>query len=155
MRPGIILDRDGTLIDVVRDEETGVISVAFSPSQLRFLPGVLEGLSLLSAAGFGFDPQTFFRTDDVSRQVMSRDIAYLDAHRLRPLLQESFFHAPIELSRQERVQLYLLFENVQVAAAGAAVVPVVVFARNTLPYRGTARYGFARYELGRFAPRVV
>jgi D-glycero-D-manno-heptose 1,7-bisphosphate phosphatase len=54
MRPGIILDRDGTLIDVVRDEETGVISVAFSPSQLRFLPGVLEGLSLLSAAGFGF-----------------------------------------------------------------------------------------------------
>jgi hypothetical protein len=115
---------------------------------LGFLP-----LQLGSRAGF--DPQTFFRTDDVSRQVMSRDIAYLDAHRLRPLLQESFFHAPIELSRQERVQLYLLFENVQVAAAGAAVVPVVVFARNTLPYRGTARYGFARYELGRFAPRVV
>jgi D-glycero-D-manno-heptose 1,7-bisphosphate phosphatase len=54
MRPGIILDRDGTLIDVVRDEETGVISVAFSPSQLRFLPGVLDGLALLKAAGFGF-----------------------------------------------------------------------------------------------------
>jgi D-glycero-D-manno-heptose 1,7-bisphosphate phosphatase len=54
MRPGIILDRDGTLIDVVRDEETGVISVAFAPSQLRFLPGVLEGLALLQAAGFGF-----------------------------------------------------------------------------------------------------
>jgi D-glycero-D-manno-heptose 1,7-bisphosphate phosphatase len=54
MRPGIILDRDGTLIDVVRDEETGVISVAFAPSQLRFLPGVLEGLALLKAAGFGF-----------------------------------------------------------------------------------------------------
>jgi D-glycero-D-manno-heptose 1,7-bisphosphate phosphatase len=54
MRPGIILDRDGTLIDVVRDEETGVISVAFAPSQLCFLPGVLEGLTLLKAAGFGF-----------------------------------------------------------------------------------------------------
>ncbi len=53
-RPGIILDRDGTLIDVVRDEETGVISVAWSPSQLRFLPGVLEGLELLKQAGFGF-----------------------------------------------------------------------------------------------------
>jgi D-glycero-D-manno-heptose 1,7-bisphosphate phosphatase len=53
-RPGIILDRDGTLIDVVRDEETGTISVAFSPSQLRFLPGVLEGLALLRDAGFGF-----------------------------------------------------------------------------------------------------
>jgi D-glycero-D-manno-heptose 1,7-bisphosphate phosphatase len=52
--PGIILDRDGTLIDVVRDEETGVISVAWAPSQLRFLPGVLEGLELLKAAGFVF-----------------------------------------------------------------------------------------------------
>jgi len=53
-RPGIILDRDGTLIDVIRDEETGVLSVAWSPSQLRFLPGVLEGLALLRDAGFGF-----------------------------------------------------------------------------------------------------
>jgi D-glycero-D-manno-heptose 1,7-bisphosphate phosphatase len=53
-RPGIILDRDGTLIDVVRDEETGVTSVAWSPSQLRFLPGVLDGLQLLKSAGFGF-----------------------------------------------------------------------------------------------------
>lgn len=52
--PGIILDRDGTLIDVVRDEETGVISVAWAPSQLRLLPGVLTGLGLLKAAGFGF-----------------------------------------------------------------------------------------------------
>lgn len=53
-RPGIILDRDGTLIDVVRDEETGVVSVAWAPSQLRFLPGVLDGLKALDAAGFGF-----------------------------------------------------------------------------------------------------
>jgi len=53
-RPGIILDRDGTLIDVVRDEETGVVSVAWTPSQLRFLPGVLSGLGRLKAAGFGF-----------------------------------------------------------------------------------------------------
>ncbi|HEY4103349.1 MAG TPA: HAD-IIIA family hydrolase [Polyangiaceae bacterium] len=53
-RPGIILDRDGTLIDVVRDEETGTLSVAFHPNQLRLLPGVIEGLSALAGAGFGF-----------------------------------------------------------------------------------------------------
>jgi D-glycero-D-manno-heptose 1,7-bisphosphate phosphatase len=53
-RPLIILDRDGTLIDVIRDEETGVISVAWTPSQLRLLPGVLEGLTLLKSAGFAF-----------------------------------------------------------------------------------------------------
>ena len=49
---GVILDRDGTLIDVVRDEETGAISVAFHPAQLRLLPGVVEGLRLLADAGY-------------------------------------------------------------------------------------------------------
>lgn len=54
LSPGIILDRDGTLIDIVRDEETGTVSVAFHPDQLRILPGVVEGLRLLSAAGYRF-----------------------------------------------------------------------------------------------------
>ena len=53
LRPGVILDRDGTLIDVVRDEETGVVSTAFHPNHLRLLPGVVEGLKLLSDAGYG------------------------------------------------------------------------------------------------------
>jgi D-glycero-D-manno-heptose 1,7-bisphosphate phosphatase len=52
--PGVILDRDGTLIDVVRDEETGTVSVAFHPDQVRLLPGVVEGLHLLSGAGYRF-----------------------------------------------------------------------------------------------------
>ena len=50
----MILDRDGTLIDVVRDDETGTVSVAFHPDHLRLLPGVLDGLKLLAAAGYGF-----------------------------------------------------------------------------------------------------
>jgi D-glycero-D-manno-heptose 1,7-bisphosphate phosphatase len=54
MSRGVILDRDGTLIDVFRDEETGAISTAFHPSQLVILPGVLEGLRLLAQAGFVF-----------------------------------------------------------------------------------------------------
>jgi D-glycero-D-manno-heptose 1,7-bisphosphate phosphatase len=54
LRPGVILDRDGTLIDVVRDEETGTLSVAFHPDQIRLLPGVVDGLKLLAAAGYGF-----------------------------------------------------------------------------------------------------
>jgi D-glycero-D-manno-heptose 1,7-bisphosphate phosphatase len=53
-RPGIILDRDGTLVDVVRDEELGVISVAFHPAQLRLLPGVIAGLTQLRDAGYVF-----------------------------------------------------------------------------------------------------
>lgn len=51
-RRGVILDRDGTLIDVVRDEESGVISTAFHPDQLVLLGAVLEGLRVLRDAGF-------------------------------------------------------------------------------------------------------
>jgi D-glycero-D-manno-heptose 1,7-bisphosphate phosphatase len=48
----VILDRDGTLIDVLRDEETGAISTAFHPGHLVLLSGVVEGLRLLADAGF-------------------------------------------------------------------------------------------------------
>lgn len=47
-----IFDRDGTLIDVVRDEETGAIVVAFHPAQLRLLSKTIEGLRMLRDAGF-------------------------------------------------------------------------------------------------------
>jgi D-glycero-D-manno-heptose 1,7-bisphosphate phosphatase len=50
--PCVILDRDGTLIDVVRDEETGTVQVAFHPSQLVLLPGVVSGLQALVEQGF-------------------------------------------------------------------------------------------------------
>ena len=47
-----IFDRDGTIIDVVRDEETGAVTVAFHPDHLRLLPGAVEGMKALAAAGF-------------------------------------------------------------------------------------------------------
>jgi D-glycero-D-manno-heptose 1,7-bisphosphate phosphatase len=52
VKRGVILDRDGTLVDVMRDEETGVITTAFHPSQLRILPGVVDGLKTLASEGF-------------------------------------------------------------------------------------------------------
>jgi D-glycero-D-manno-heptose 1,7-bisphosphate phosphatase len=47
-----ILDRDGTIIDVVRDEETGTVGVAFHPDQLRLLPRAIDGMRILQDAGF-------------------------------------------------------------------------------------------------------
>jgi D-glycero-D-manno-heptose 1,7-bisphosphate phosphatase len=47
-----ILDRDGTIIDVVRDEETGSVTVAFHPDHIRLLPGAVEGMRALADAGF-------------------------------------------------------------------------------------------------------
>jgi D-glycero-D-manno-heptose 1,7-bisphosphate phosphatase len=46
-----ILDRDGTIVESVLDA-TGAVTSAFSPDQLRVLPGALEGLRELQAAGF-------------------------------------------------------------------------------------------------------
>jgi D-glycero-D-manno-heptose 1,7-bisphosphate phosphatase len=51
-RRGVIVDRDGTLIDVVRHEDTGVVSVAFHPSHVRLLPGVVDGLGALAQAEY-------------------------------------------------------------------------------------------------------
>ncbi len=48
-----IVDRDGTIVDFHRDAELGVVTPAFHPGQLRLLPGALEGLRILRAAGFG------------------------------------------------------------------------------------------------------
>jgi D-glycero-D-manno-heptose 1,7-bisphosphate phosphatase len=52
MTQAVILDRDGTLIDVLRDEETGVISTAFHPHHLVLLGGVVDGLRVLRDAGY-------------------------------------------------------------------------------------------------------
>ena len=51
-RPGVLLDRDGTLIDFHRDAELGAVSSAFHPDQLRLLPGVLDGLRAFAEAGW-------------------------------------------------------------------------------------------------------
>ena len=74
---------------------------------------------------------------------------------MRGLLRESFARDPIDLSVRSRVQVYLIFDNVQAAAASDAVTPVLLFASRDLPYRGVARFGFARWEQSRFAPRVI
>jgi D-glycero-D-manno-heptose 1,7-bisphosphate phosphatase len=50
--PVAIFDRDGTIVDVVRDEETGSVTVAFHPDQLRLLPGAIEGMRAMAAAGY-------------------------------------------------------------------------------------------------------
>ena len=73
---GVILDRDGTLVDVVRDEETGVITTAFHPNQLRLLRGVIEGCKRLSSAGYVLAMDTFGPVSDNAQGIaeMSGDV---------------------------------------------------------------------------------
>jgi hypothetical protein len=124
-------------------------SAIVATDRFDFLPA-LGMLPLQIGTRPGFDPQRFFGAD-----VLPRDIAYTDGALLRGLLHESFAHDPIDLAQRTRLQLYVVFENVQASSAGQPVTPVLVFASRTLPYRGVARYGFARWEQSRFAPRVI
>jgi D-glycero-D-manno-heptose 1,7-bisphosphate phosphatase len=54
MTRGVVLDRDGTLIDFYRDPELGVVTPAFHRDHVRFLPGVIQGLTMLRDAGYAF-----------------------------------------------------------------------------------------------------
>jgi D-glycero-D-manno-heptose 1,7-bisphosphate phosphatase len=46
-----ILDRDGTIVEGIRAAD-GHTTSAFSPAELRFLPGAIEGMRELQRAGF-------------------------------------------------------------------------------------------------------
>ncbi len=117
--------------------------------RFEYLPPV-GMLPLKVGTRAGFDPQTFF-----GAEMLPKDVAFTDGDLVRDLVRESFSHDPIALTPPERVQLYFVQENAQAAAAGQSVTPILMFARHTLRYRGVARYGIARWDLSRFAPRVI
>lgn len=154
-------------IEDIRLNETNPATLAAIAASQRFgflppaglLPitdaGLLFGASA-SVARFagprsprGFNPQTFFG------EHASKDVSITDGDLLRNLLRESFSHEPIDLSRPEKIQLYLIWENVQAVEQGQTDQLALVFASHTLSYRGVARFGRALWKLSRFAPRVI
>lgn len=50
--PAVFLDRDGTLNEIVFDENTEQMDSPFSPDELRLMPGVAEGLRELQSMGY-------------------------------------------------------------------------------------------------------
>jgi hypothetical protein len=108
-----------------------------------FLPPL--GLLPVIGAGSprGFAPAGFFGAH------ASGDVALLDAAELRALVAESFRHEPVRLSGAGKLQLYLLWESVRAAETALGSQLIMVFATPTLPYRGTARFGYAKWNLSR------
>lgn len=118
-------------------------------SRFAFLPAV--GIMPITGQGSssGFDPDTFFGAH------ASSDIATTDADLLRELFHDGFYEQPIQLSTAGKVQLYLIWENLQSVLQGTSTQLALVFASSTLRYRGIARFGTAKWSLSRFAPRVI
>jgi hypothetical protein len=117
--------------------------------RFEFLPPV--GMIPIRAAGSvrGFNAGTFFGAQASTRAELT------DAQILRSLLQEALVHEPITVGGKERIQLYLLWENVQAIRSGASTQLALVFAKDTVPYRGIARFGNATWDLSRFAQTVM
>jgi hypothetical protein len=97
----------------------------------------------------GFHPTLFFGAR------ASLDVAMLDADQLPPLLDASFRHEPVRLGSVGKLQLYLIWESVRAIEAGTASQLMMVFASPSLPYRGTARFGYAKWSLDRFSESII
>jgi hypothetical protein len=98
----------------------------------------------------GFNAGTFFGDQASTRAEMT------DARIFRSLLHEGLLHEPIDVGAgKERIQLYLLWENVTAVRHGTSLQLALVFAKNTIPYRGIARFGDAYWDLSRFAQSVL
>ncbi len=114
-----------------------------------FLPpaGMLPILG--GSAPRGFDASTFFGTH------ATRDVAMTEAALLRSLFHDSLSYEPIDLRDSRPIQLYLILENFNAVQSGLVQQLALVFASTTLPYRGVARFGKARWNLSRFAPTPI
>lgn len=136
-------------INNIRVQETSILSSIVATQRFKFLPPVgLVPISDINSPS-GFDRDKFFGA------LGSEDVALLDARLLQELLHDSLYHRPIDLSQGEKIQLYLIYENVLAVEQQQAQQLVFVFAGSTLPYRGVARFGRAKWDLSRFAPRII
>jgi hypothetical protein len=118
-------------------------------SQFQILPPA--GMLPISGTGSpsGFNLQTFFGAH------ASNDIATTNGNLLREIFHEALYHQPIELAKTGKIQLYLIWENLQAVQHGNTQQLALVFASAAMPYRGIARFGTAKWSLSRFAPRVI
>jgi hypothetical protein len=115
-----------------------------APDFFYYLPPV--GILPLATAGTknGFNLENFFGDK------LLDDVAMLDGDSLQPLMREALMHEPIDLTSDEKIQVYVIRENFLAAQAKQVKQITAVFAKRNLPYFGTARFGLADWNLSRF-----
>jgi hypothetical protein len=84
-----------------------------------------------------------------------RAVATLDGAALRSLFRHAVDYDPIPVAEAAKLQLYVTFENLRAVAAGQSAQIALVFATRLLPFRGAARFNYAQFESGRFAPNSI
>jgi hypothetical protein len=126
--------------------ELAAPQAATAAEHFAHLPPV--GLLPVAVAGgpAGFDPVEFLGDQG------SGEIARIDAAQIPALLHDSLWHEPVVVGGPRRFQLYAIHEQ---ELADDTLTPALVFASETLTYRGIARFGRAHFGRSRFAPRVT
>lgn len=96
------------------------------------------------AAKAGFNLENFFGDKRLD------DVAMLDGEQLQPLMREALTHEPVDLNSDEKIQLYVVRENFLAVQAKQSKQITAVFAKQSLPYYGRARFDLADWNLSRF-----
>ncbi len=114
-------------------------------NNFRYLPpaGILQ---LGGGTRKGFSLNTFF-SGVVSRRVPE----FIDGALLRALFCEAINYQPIDLTRGEMIWLYKVRQNEGEPDGGTPGQRYVVFASPHVPYKATARFDVARWELSNYA----
>jgi hypothetical protein len=139
----MFLQFQAQLLDVLeREPDTDVLDAAQEFALLP--PAGLLPLADVGVRGFGYRE---FLAD-----VPTRGPVHMAATEVRDLLRESFTYAPIDLSVEELVWLYLVRENVLPPPLGTPPPQAyVLFAAGHLRYRADARFELSYWNFGNYA----
>lgn len=130
-------------IDDMLASELDLSAVKVS-DRFDYLPPVCIVPIAASGARSGFNEATFFENRFLPH------VGTLDGDRLRSLIAESLHHEPIDLTAGDPLQLYVVFENHLAVEQGVIGRRDIVVARETLPFRGTARFAFGVWSRARY-----
>jgi hypothetical protein len=140
--------------DEVEDLLAGALAGQFDLRALsagaRFLHLPAVGiLPLARETEVGVRPDVFF-----GRQALP-EVATLDADLLPSLVDAGAGYEPIRVGGADRIQLYVVWENFTHGQTfpdtRRVPEPILVFAKATIPYRGTARFDHAMWSQSRYA----
>lgn len=133
-----------------QDHAAALLAAEATPSALtarsrfRFLPAA-GLLPLATATRAGFTAEAFF--DGLPRR---EPVEYIAGEQLRPLLEQSWQHVPIDLGEPEMVWVYRPWQQDLAFAAGQTDRAYLVFTGAHLTPMNTPRFDVARWDYSNY-----
>ena len=108
----------------------------------------LPPAGILPVATFG--ATTGFSLDKFFGKKYLREIALIDGENLQALMREALKRDPVDLRTKEKVRIYIIRENFKAVRDGRVDQIAAVFAKESMPYFGTARFNSTEWDSSRF-----